>query len=325
MRIFLHAAALAGIAASVTALTMQKPLEEPVEAEIADEDIPNVFEMMDANEDRYVSRDEYETFFRDEGIDQDMRAFAIEDVDNDNRISYDEFVGPKGDPEHDREYLRKMTTEQQRISLQDDLFTAMDGNADKFITREEMVAFFKELGQVPQDGLFEGEDKDGDGRISWDEFSGPKGEEGKGNQGGGGGGPAQQQQHQPNQQQQQAKPQRNLFVEVDTNRDSRITKRELETFFEAATGEPPNDTLFSREDADSSGWISWEEFSGPKGSGPPDYSAPEFQKVSQVVSCCLTTSCCGGYSIGVVVVAATVGCCCSCCCCSPTHCLVRTG
>ena len=31
------------------------------------------------------------------------------------------------------------------------------------------------------------------------------------------------------------------------------------------------------EDRDGSGFISWEEFSGPKGAAPPDYSAPEFQ------------------------------------------------
>ncbi len=43
----------------------------------------------------------YEMFFRSQGVDQDMRAFAMEDVDKDGRISFDEFRGPKGDPEHD--------------------------------------------------------------------------------------------------------------------------------------------------------------------------------------------------------------------------------
>lgn len=56
------------------------------------------------------------------------------------------------------------------------LFAELDTDLDKKLTREEILVYFKKQGQdeLP-DGLFEGEDKDGDGFISFDEFGGPKG------------------------------------------------------------------------------------------------------------------------------------------------------
>ena len=280
--LILQAAFAAGLLHASQALTAQQPppteQQEDAVDDIDPSEIPNVFQMMDFNEDRFISRDEYATFFRNEGVEQDMRAFAVEDADHDNRISFDEFVGPKGVPEHDLAYMRNYQKDQQRIDLRDDLFSAMDQDADKFITRAELLTFFSSQGQVPQAGLFEGEDKDSDGLISWSEFSGPKGE---GNAG------TTQQQQQQQQQQQEAPPQQkqqqqlpNLFVDMDANRDSRITIREMQDHFMAVAGESPDDTLFEREDKDGSGFISWEEFSGPKGTAPPDYSDPQFQKAS---------------------------------------------
>ena len=57
------------------------------------------------------------------------------------------------------------------------IFTEIDTDGDKKLTKEEVEAFFlakKESG-IP-DGLWESEDKDGDGFISWEEFGGSKGE-----------------------------------------------------------------------------------------------------------------------------------------------------
>merc|ERR1719361_2295147 len=57
-------------------------------------------------------------------------------------------------------------------------FTMIDTNGDGFIDEEELSAYFKnmDVDTVPE-GLWEREDKDKDGKISWEEFSGPKGTE----------------------------------------------------------------------------------------------------------------------------------------------------
>ena len=60
---------------------------------------------------------------------------------------------------------------------QPNIFAEIDTNADGSITKAEMEAWFinvRGADKVP-DGLFAQEDKDGDGAISWAEFSGPKG------------------------------------------------------------------------------------------------------------------------------------------------------
>jgi len=56
------------------------------------------------------------------------------------------------------------------------LFGELDTNADGKLDKDEVGAYFKKQGQdeVPPE-LWEKEDTDGDGHISWDEFSGPKG------------------------------------------------------------------------------------------------------------------------------------------------------
>jgi FK506-binding protein 14 len=56
------------------------------------------------------------------------------------------------------------------------LFKQLDTSGDKRLSQDEVLAFFKQQGknELPA-GLWESEDKDGDGFLSWDEFSGPKG------------------------------------------------------------------------------------------------------------------------------------------------------
>ena len=61
---------------------------------------------------------------------------------------------------------------------QENLFKKLDVNpTDGRLTQDEVLAFFKSQGaeELPS-GLWEAEDKDKDGFISWEEFSGPKGQ-----------------------------------------------------------------------------------------------------------------------------------------------------
>ena len=53
----------------------------------------------------------------------------------------------------------------------------LDTNGDGKLSVEEVSAYFESQGASLPDGLMEGEDKDKDGFISWEEFSGPKGKE----------------------------------------------------------------------------------------------------------------------------------------------------
>ena len=56
------------------------------------------------------------------------------------------------------------------------IFKDLDGDVDGKLSKEEVLAFFKKQGrdELPE-GLWEKEDKNEDGVISWEEFSGPKG------------------------------------------------------------------------------------------------------------------------------------------------------
>ena len=61
----------------------------------------------------------------------------------------------------------------------------------------------------------------------------------------------------------------NLFAQIDTNRDGKLDAEELQRFFSQQGSEivPPE---VWRDDQDQDGVISWIEFSGPKGDGPPN-------------------------------------------------------
>jgi FK506-binding protein 14 len=60
----------------------------------------------------------------------------------------------------------------------------------------------------------------------------------------------------------------NLFVTIDKNGDNKLTKEELLAYFKKEQGrnELP-DGMWENEDADGNGFVSFEEFSGPKGDG----------------------------------------------------------
>jgi FK506-binding protein 14 len=63
------------------------------------------------------------------------------------------------------------------VDIQDapNLFADLDQNKDGKLSKGELEDFFaKQSAPVPQ-GIWDEEDKDKDGTISWEEFSGPKG------------------------------------------------------------------------------------------------------------------------------------------------------
>ena len=58
------------------------------------------------------------------------------------------------------------------------MFDVINKDGNGYLSKEEIDAYFKEMGQA--DGappsLWEEEDKDNDGKITWEEFSGSKGD-----------------------------------------------------------------------------------------------------------------------------------------------------
>jgi len=65
----------------------------------------------------------------------------------------------------------------------------------------------------------------------------------------------------------------NLFEELDTDKDGRLTADEVLEFFKKNGQDELPEGLMEEEDKDGDGFITWEEFGGPKGTGPPSAAA----------------------------------------------------
>ena len=65
-----------------------------------------------------------------------------------------------------------------------------------------------------------------------------------------------------------APPGPNIFKEIDTNGDGKLTKEEVEACFQEKKHTSTPDRLWESEDKDGDGFISWEEFGGAKGDSP---------------------------------------------------------
>merc|ERR1712048_995321 len=69
-----------------------------------------------------------------------------------------------------------------------------------------------------------------------------------------------------------APPMENIFSEIDTDSDTQISRAEVIAYMEkmgAEGAEDHVDEIMQEEDKDNDGFISWHEFSGPKGEEPP--------------------------------------------------------
>jgi len=60
-----------------------------------------------------------------------------------------------------------------------------------------------------------------------------------------------------------------VFEDIDEDKDWILTEYELGQWYVSTRGEDMPPDLFYREDLNDDGIITWEEFSGPKGQGPP--------------------------------------------------------
>ena len=77
--------------------------------------------------------------------------------------------------EFDVEVVDISEESEEMPGMNDDLFSEIDTNGDGFLDEAEILVYFKsmDMEEVPEE-LWEHEDKDGDRKISWEEFSGPK-------------------------------------------------------------------------------------------------------------------------------------------------------
>uniref|UniRef100_A0A7R9W2S5 peptidylprolyl isomerase n=1 Tax=Pseudictyota dubia TaxID=2749911 RepID=A0A7R9W2S5_9STRA len=60
-------------------------------------------------------------------------------------------------------------------------------------------------------------------------------------------------------------PMPNVFKEIDADEDGKLTKEEVAGWFKEKQGRDMPDELWGNEDKDEDGFITWDEFSGPKG------------------------------------------------------------
>ncbi len=127
------------------------------------------------------------------------------------------------------------------------LFWVMDDDNSGDLSREEVLNYMEEkLGRrsLPP-GFWEKEDADGDGYISWDEFTGPKGDE---------------------------KPLTaiEIFESIDTDESGFISRDELEDFSMRTHHFELREEAWQQQDKNGDGIIQWDEFTGGKGRHRPE-------------------------------------------------------
>mmetsp|Transcript_9443 Transcript_9443/g.12279 ORF Transcript_9443/g.12279 Transcript_9443/m.12279 type:complete len:102 (+) Transcript_9443:203-508(+) len=73
----------------------------------------------------------------------------------------------------------------------------------------------------------------------------------------------------------EAPPQPNMFETIDADKDGKLSKADIEAWFKSQGADEVPQGLWEQEDQDGDGFISWEEFGGPKGDAPPTYASDE--------------------------------------------------
>jgi Ca2+-binding EF-hand superfamily protein len=171
-------------------------------------------------------------------------------------------------------------------------FVKIDGNHDWLISVDEAKAYFDSLGQaIDLEGLWKEEDKDHDGFISWEEFTGPKGGEGPPSDAAKKQGrqkaraatdtmtkPKKQEQTKVNNQQTQTAKRRDdmgtLLRSIDTDNDGKISKIELANTFRSL-GQEMTEEFWRESDPDGDGYVSFEEFVGDSSTTATSTSSDE--------------------------------------------------
>jgi len=139
------------------------------------------------------------------------------------------------------------------------MFDLLDTSGDGKLSKEEILTYYRATLEMPDD-FWKNEDKNKDGVISWDEFSGPKGKApptvvittagaksvSKGTDG---------------------DTTKNLFAELDTSQDGELSKEEIEKYHRG-TLEISKD-FWESQDKNMDGFLSLHELEGSKGDAPP--------------------------------------------------------
>lgn len=130
-------------------------------------------------------------------------------------------------------------------------FVNIDSNKDWEISIDEAREYFETLNQmVNLDTLWNDEDTNGDGYISWEEFKGPKGSD-----------PPPKIPHQQ-QSKQGATNIASITHRMDTDKDGLISKAELAAVFEEAGWSKMTEEFWAESDPDGDGFITYDEFLG---------------------------------------------------------------
>lgn len=130
-------------------------------------------------------------------------------------------------------------------------FGKIDANRDGKLSKEEAKEYFEAKQQaIDIDALWKDEDKDSDGLISWEEFTGSKGD-----------GPPQIENAELSEEEQEDFERIvSVFKQVDTDGDLIITRKEMSAFLKASGQKMSLDDIWNSMDEDSDGKINWDEF-----------------------------------------------------------------
>lgn len=132
-------------------------------------------------------------------------------------------------------------------------FATIDANMDGRLSKQEAKEYFDlKENPVDIDALWKDEDKDEDGFVSWEEFTGSKGD----------GPPKKEEQNQylTEEEEEDFDEVVSIFKQIDTDSDLIVSKKEMSTFLKASGQNMETDEVWNSMDLNSDGKIDWNEF-----------------------------------------------------------------